>query len=863
MKKYREILIYVLPIVLVLALAVGLSEFFFQDMIDAEKQKGREELYMVRNEGADDISTRLSTSIKILNLAAEAIVTNVDSNIQDEAKMLNYLAYVQRESIFDRIDVIYPNGRILVSTGNEDEPGKWVEDTGEKTYEVLASKGSHISQRVADHHTGKQSIHFFSPIMLEGEDGLPAAILGATVYCSTLGDIFTSAHYGDNAKICMFDRRDGNIILDKHGDADENIYTYDSYELAEGYEERDSVGEIMSGKDGHVAFSSGEKGKVSYTAFTEIKNTDFSFTITVSEDTVFSSLNELNHTLMWVGIVETVLLLLIAVWIYIILYRSMQNKSRAQKAELELLQKKEQELQHQYEDAEGKKGFLEAMAVNLPAGYHRCTTDHKFQLTFVSNSFTEITGYTMEQIRNELGGSYMGIVDAEHVDYFLSMAPQLESEKHINCTYRIRRRDGAVRWVHDSTQYVERDGEKYYQCALMDITERVEELDSARREAEASNLAKSTFLFNISHDIRTPMNAIKGFIGIIKDNKGDERIVGETVGKIEQASNTLMTLMNDVLDLSRIERGKEELHLEPVRLNEQVNGLVELFASEMEEAGISFIVENDIEHTYVMCDPLKLARIGMNMISNAKKFTPRGGTVTFGIKETECDGETVTYRFYTRDTGIGMSPEFLKRAFEQFERERTSTESRVAGSGLGLAIIKRFVELMGGTASLQSELGRGTEISAVIPFAIVKDGQDVDEGSDEGKLDVAGKRVLLVEDNEFNREIAKYVLSSFELLVEEAGNGAECIEMLMSHEAGYYDVIFMDIQMPVMDGYTATEMIRNTDDAKKANIPILAMTANAFDEDRKKCLDAGMNGHIGKPIEVEALIKELSRIFRE
>ncbi len=530
--------------------------------------------------------------------------------------------------------------------------------------------------------------------------------------------------------------------------------------------------------------------------------------------------------------------------------------------EIKAVLEREQELENQYAKTSERHKFLETMAANLPGGYHRCTTDHNFRLTFISKSFTQVTGYTMEQIEEELDCSYVGIVAPEDRAFFMSMAPQLERDGYIQCAYRMRRRDGSIRWVQDSTQYIERDGEKYYQCALTDITEQIEALERAKHEAEASNQAKSTFLFNISHDIRTPMNAIKGFAGIIKEHKDDPELVGETIEKIELASNTLMTLMNDVLDLSRIERGKEELNLEPIHMHEYEQGLVEMFAVEMQEAGINFVIDTNISHSHVMCDPLKLARIGMNMLSNAKKFTAPGGTVTFGIEETDCDENAVTYRIYTKDTGVGMSKEFLKRAFEQFERERTATESRVNGSGLGLAIIKRFVELMGGTIELQSELGKGTEIAAIIPLPLVKDIQDHIQEQPSQNPDLSGKRVLLVEDNDFNREIGRYILEGMQFTVEEAENGAACIDKLMSAENGYYDLILMDIQMPVMDGYTATMEIRNLSDVQKANIPIVAMTANAFEEDKRKCFEVGMNGHIGKPIELDILTEVLIKVFR-
>ncbi len=522
---------------------------------------------------------------------------------------------------------------------------------------------------------------------------------------------------------------------------------------------------------------------------------------------------------------------------------------------------KQEDLRKRAKEASDKTSFLETMAENLPGGYHRCSTGNGFALSFVSNSFLDITGYTRQQLEEEIDNRYINIVAPEDREYFMSLEPELSATGKINCVYRIRRRDGELRWVQDSTQYVERNGEEYYQCTLADIHDFVNELDGARQKAEQSSLAKSTFLFNASHDIRTPMNAIQGFARIIESNADDKEVVLETVRKISQASKTLMTLLNDVLELSRIEQGKDKLNLSPVNLYEQGKNLHEMFTSEMEAKGITFLTEVNFQHHYVLCDAVKLARIGMNFLSNAKKFTPKGGEVLFGAEEISSDDVCATYRFYVRDTGIGMSKEFLEKAFGQFERERTSTESGVTGSGLGLSIVKKLIDLMGGECEIKSELGKGTEISATLTFALVEENEIMNKQAVPDSIAMMGKRILLVEDNEFNREIARYILEGMKLTVDEAKNGFECLDMLIKSDAGYYDLILMDIQMPIMDGYKATEEIRNFEDKEKASVPIIAMTANAFDEDKKKCVEVGMNGHIGKPIEPERLAEAISEFL--
>ncbi len=507
-----------------------------------------------------------------------------------------------------------------------------------------------------------------------------------------------------------------------------------------------------------------------------------------------------------------------------------------------------------------KETALENFAANVPAGYHRCGTGDGFPLLFVSDSFLEVVGWSREELKSELDNKYFEIVAPEDREFFMQHEPILNKEGRVDLAYRIRRKDGTRRWIQDATIKVEQNGEYFYQCTLSDITDYVEKLNAEKARAEESSLAKSTFLFNASHDIRTPMNAIQGFAHIIENNYDNPLIVKDTIQKIIQSGNTLMTLLNDVLELSRIERGKDEVDELPMNMEHHINELHQMFNSEMRTAGIEFVMENDIQHPNILGDNLKLTRIAMNLLSNAKKFTSSGGKVTFGVKESNYNGDSATYTLFVRDTGIGMSKQFQKRAFQQFERERSSTESGVSGSGLGLAIIKKLVDLMGGECSIDSDLGKGTEITVSIPLRMAGD-HVIEQNEDFDTANFSGMRILLVEDNELNREIARYILEDINLTVEEAENGSICVDKLLKSLPGYYDLILMDIQMPVMDGYTATREIRNIKDKSKSDVPIIAMTANAFKEDVDRCIEAGMNGHISKPIDIPTLIKTIAKVL--
>ncbi len=389
------------------------------------------------------------------------------------------------------------------------------------------------------------------------------------------------------------------------------------------------------------------------------------------------------------------------------------------------------------------------------------------------------------------------------------------------------------------------------------------ELNEALSAANAASQAKSLFLFNMSHDIRTPMNAIIGFADIAQKHLQEPEVVENAVTKIRTSSEILLNLINDVLDLARIESGKTTLDLTPTDLAADMENVRMLFEEDMEKAGIAFTMEQDLSDTHVLCDSLRINQILINLLGNARKFTHSGGKVICRVKQLEeaKDG-TAPYEITVEDNGIGMSEEFQKRVFDRFERERTSTVSGIQGSGLGLAIVKRVVDMMGGTIEVASTLGKGTTFT--INFRLqVLDQEKVEKPQTDTREEILfeGRRILLVEDNELNREIAREILKEEGFEVEEAEDGTVAVEKVSHSEPGYYDLVLMDIQMPVMDGYTATREIRNLKDPRLSQIPIIAMTANAFDEDRKQALKMGMNGHLSKPIDVDSLLKVLRTVL--
>ena len=392
------------------------------------------------------------------------------------------------------------------------------------------------------------------------------------------------------------------------------------------------------------------------------------------------------------------------------------------------------------------------------------------------------------------------------------------------------------------------------------------EAEAERIRAEQSSKAKSTFLSNMSHDIRTPMNAIVGYINLSKREDITQEEMQSYLDKIESSSQHLLALINDILEMSRIESGRMELEIVPTNLRELMDGAFDMFQTQMETKKIHYTVAYDeVRNFHVICDKNRLNRVLLNLISNAYKFTPEDGEVQVRLKEVQsADPEKYSYILSVRDSGIGMSPEFAEKVFEAFERERTSTVSGIQGTGLGMAITKSIVDLMGGTIEVNTAPGEGAEFVATLSF---KKGQapEIEETQEtteeERAVDFTRKRLLLVEDIEINREIALMILGGLGFSVETAVNGREAVDKVEAAESGHFDAVMMDIQMPVMNGYEAAAAIRRLSDPKKASIPIVAMTADAFNEDVKKAIEAGMDAHVAKPIDVKKQKKTMTAIL--
>lgn len=401
----------------------------------------------------------------------------------------------------------------------------------------------------------------------------------------------------------------------------------------------------------------------------------------------------------------------------------------------------------------------------------------------------------------------------------------------------------------------------YWQIILRREKEAVyaKQIEKVATEAQHANQAKTRFLFNMSHDIRTPMNAIIGYTQLLENNLDNKKQALDYISKLKSSSTILLSLINYILEMTQIESGKLDLKKEIGDLDDLVKNINVVVEPLIKEKKLHYSYHLEIKHHHIICDKTKLREIVLNILSNAIKYTPEGGNVELLIQEISFENNKVKYHFIIIDNGIGMKEDFLPHIFEEFAREKTSTESKVPGVGLGLPIVKSLIDMMNGTIQVESKLNKGTKFTVELSFLTSLQVENVNERNT-SILDFSGKHILLVEDNELNAEIGIELLNTFKVIIDLAKNGEECIKILEKMPEGYYDLILMDIQMPIMDGYEATKIIRSFNN-KNAQIPIIAMTANAFEEDRKHALQLGMNEHLAKPVDIEKLKDVLTKYF--
>ena len=414
-----------------------------------------------------------------------------------------------------------------------------------------------------------------------------------------------------------------------------------------------------------------------------------------------------------------------------------------------------------------------------------------------------------------------------------------------------------------------RKAEAVAKLAANDTQKLNDKLEIALKKAEDASLAKTRFLSNMSHDIRTPMNAILGYAQLMVNELKGKNLpeISEYLKKLQQSGNLLLSIINNVLDMAQIESGRMEIDENYGRIEDIRQTLFEIFGDEAKKKNLVLQYTINVEHENILTDTTKVKEIFVNILSNAIKYTSSGGSVKVSVDELPCDEDGyMMVRTRVSDTGIGMSQEYLTNIFEAFTREQNTTKSKIAGTGLGMSIVKKYVDLLGGTINVESELGKGSTFTVTLKHRIADESYYVKkyiEESGTGSEILEGRNILLAEDNDLNAEIAEAIFERAGLKIERVEDGIQCVNRIEKMPADTYDMILMDIQMPQMDGYKATQAIRNLPDEDKASIPIVAMTANAFEEDKRDAIAAGMNGHIAKPIQVDKMLSILSEVIRQ
>ncbi len=498
----------------------------------------------------------------------------------------------------------------------------------------------------------------------------------------------------------------------------------------------------------------------------------------------------------------------------------------------------------------------------IPGGFFIYRADDSQEIVYVNRAVLNIFGCEDErQFRVLTGYTFRGMVHPDDFDAIqASIDEQIadEDNNNLDCVeYRIIRRNGEIRWVDDYGHFAHMPGYgNVYYVFISDVTDRrvaeMEKQELARQKH--LNEVKNAFLFNISHDIRTPMNAIIGFSELARRHINDPELLKQYLDKTTASGRQLLALIDDMLEVNRLESGRIIPGEENADLREQVKTAMDMHRLDADSKGITLQARIDLSDARVMLDQSMFQRILGNLLSNAIKFTPPGGTVTV----TACQKESsepgfARYVFQVADTGIGISKEFLSRMYDSFERETTSTKGGTTGTGLGLTIVKNLLQLLGGTIACESEKGKGTVFTFEIPL---KQAQRGAAGSAEETKEprAAARRILIVEDIAFNRELAEELLKDAGFQVESVPDGCDAVEAIKRRPAGYYDLVLMDIQMPVMDGYEATRVIRSLPQGEASLLPIIALSANTQEEDRRRSLESGMNCHMSKPYDLDNLI---------
>ena len=762
-------------------------------------------------------------------------------NTSDESEIREYIEKAQEDAGFLDFYFLSADGNYKMATGETGYLGlqENIEDEIRQGNDVITNATV----------PGKSQLLVFATPRPHGSyQGFEYDAIAIAYENSDIVNVLNISAFNGNAQSYVV-HPDGRVVVDHSSESWGEVYNFFGI-LREhsNMSEKEILKLSEEFKEGHTdAMLINLDGEDYYLVYEKSKPQDWIFLGLVQADIVNASMNVLQRST--VLLVSAVAVCIAGLFIGIILRKNRVN-----------LKRKDTEILYRDE-------LFQKLSMNVDDVF--LMLDAKtYQADYVSPNVEKLLGITVEQIRKDicvLGKLHPGDVEDPEKKYLEEI--QVHEQQEWDLEY-VHQKTGEHRWFHNVAMGSEVNGKKKYILVLSDRTsdrKMNQALSEAVRAAETANKAKSTFLSNMSHDIRTPMNALLGYSELIKRELTDPKLL-DYQEKMEQSGNLLLSIINNVLDMARIESGKVELDEDYVKIRDIYQGIYKIFQAEAEKKCIHLKMEYDVKHEHVICDETKNKEIFLNLISNAVKYTASGGRVTIRITELDCDRKDyVRIRTQVIDTGIGMSEEFLPSLFEAFARERNTTDGKIAGTGLGMPIIKKYIDMMYGTIEVESKQGEGSKFTVTLEYRIADKSyyeQDTEKSSDVDETDrISGKHILLAEDNDLNAEIAQFILEDMGLMVDRVEDGVQCVSRIEQKPAGTYDLILMDIQMPNMDGYRATEMIRGLSDKDKATIPIIAMTANAFEEDRKKALAKGMNGHIAKPVDAEKVEKTICSVL--
>ena len=763
-------------------------------------------------------------------------------NTSSEDEIRNYIKKAQEDAGFLDFFFLSADGDYKMATGETGYLGL------QENIEEEIRQGNDVIANAAV--PGKSQLLVFATPRAHGiYQGFEYDAIAIAYENSDIVDVLDISAFNGNAQSFVV-HPDGRVVVDHSSESWGNVYNFFGVLREHSNMSEKEINELSekfkAGRTDAMLVNLDERNY--YLVYEKSDIQDWVFLGLVQADIVNASMNSLQRSTML--LVAAVLFCIAAFFIGLII----------QKNRISLRRK---DTQIRYRDE-----LFQKLSMNVDDVF--LMLDAKtYQADYISPNAEKLLGITVEQIRKDirvLGKLHPEEHENPEENYLEEI--QVNEQREWDFEY-VHQKTGEKRGFHNIAMGSEVNGKKKYILVMSDRTadwKMNQALSEAVRAAETANRAKSTFLSNMSHDIRTPMNAIIGFTTLAVSNIDDQKRVRDYLDKILSSSNHLLSLINDILDMSRIESGKIHLEETEVNLSDVLHDLKTIISGQIHAKQLDLYMDvMDVTDEDVYCDKTRLNQVLLNLLSNAVKFTPAGGTVSVRLKQFPGTVKgSEMYEIRVKDNGIGMSPEFVKKIFSPFERERTSTVSRTQGTGLGMAITKNIVDMMGGTIDVQTEQGKGTEFIVCLPFRIQSEKHHTEKIAEDTILpatgsDFRGKRILLVEDNELNSEIAVELLNAYGFVVDTAENGAEAVEKVKNSTPGNYDLVLMDVQMPVMNGYEATKQIRALNDPALAGITILAMTANAFNEDRKKALECGMNGFLSKPIVIEELIGTLQK----